>query len=289
MAFRNLKMEETLLIFDDSYEILVSDRQWERAAPTDGGRRVHAEDEYNLELSGHRELVKWIQNELTSIGYCSLAPLIDALGVRDRILFPFVVEAGFMLEPELRAYWTEDWVSARATYGVFVPAEAHELLSRADGGAAPGPAGQLVRLPVGKRVVQLTLPAHILVQPQAAQSACLLSGHGPPGGVDGVRAYLAPGLERSHQAVVACLASFGERLPPEPRCGHVTVNGSSVPAIGYVTPSMPPRHRVSGWVALWPEGEGGPAVVLGRFRDSAADVDPLAWLQQCPEIASVRI
>jgi hypothetical protein len=94
------------------------------------GRRVEGgivypvrESMYNLELED-AAVIGEIQRGLEADGTYPLTAVLDALGIGQLVVHPVALEGGvFRLAPALRPYWSRTAVSARAEYGVFVPAE----------------------------------------------------------------------------------------------------------------------------------------------------------------------
>jgi hypothetical protein len=94
-----------------------------RPRPVPGGAIYRVDEEYNLELDD-REAIKAIQGTLSTVGAFPLLAVMEVLGIADRVVHAEALEEGMLrVDHELRGEWQPGFVSARADYGVFVPAE----------------------------------------------------------------------------------------------------------------------------------------------------------------------
>lgn len=122
-------LRQVTLIQDTGYRVSVPTDRLSEARPDRDGLLVPVEEEYNLELADRPDLVATIQDALTRTGRYPLLGLIDALGMRQRLAFPAALQDGWLLfDPALRSYWRPQWLSMKARYHLFVPADGVALL-----------------------------------------------------------------------------------------------------------------------------------------------------------------
>lgn len=87
-------------------------------------------DEYHLELADP-EIIKTIQGSLTSRGIFSIPDLFELLDIATRVMHSEALEKGLIHHnAQLQHYWTSTSVSARWSYGVFVPVELGPYVTR---------------------------------------------------------------------------------------------------------------------------------------------------------------
>lgn len=98
-------------------------RRKEARAVAGGAVFPQVDDPFHLELDDE-DLVQRIKDGLLDTGRFPLPAVLDGLGIADRVVHPEAIEGGvFRFDHELQSHWGRRFVSARAEYGVFVPAE----------------------------------------------------------------------------------------------------------------------------------------------------------------------
>jgi hypothetical protein len=86
-----------------------------------GGAVVSFEREWNLSFE-NQEFVASIQTELVRDKRVLLASIVDELGIRAKLQWPGVLDAGCLrFVKSLRRYWTPTQISAQVCYQEFVP------------------------------------------------------------------------------------------------------------------------------------------------------------------------
>ena len=98
---------------------------------TDGGAiyRV-AEEEYNLHLEDQADVIRAIQQALTSTKTFPLPLLFELLGIQERVSHPEALERGVLrYQRSLHRDWDDSYVAANWEYGVFVPAELEQYVT----------------------------------------------------------------------------------------------------------------------------------------------------------------
>jgi hypothetical protein len=95
-----------------------------KGAPAPGGAIYPVTDEViHLELDDDA-LAPAIKDALVAAGAFPLPALLEGMGIADRTVHPEALEHGALrFDSGLQAHWKPRFVSARAEYGVFVPAE----------------------------------------------------------------------------------------------------------------------------------------------------------------------
>jgi hypothetical protein len=114
-----------LLALGRQGELLNLSRGSRKSARAVEGGRVYPklEETFHLELDD-TDLVRTIQEGLLSTGRYPLVAVLKAMGIADRTVHPEAIEQGvFLFDKELQHDWDKRFVSARAEYGVFMPAE----------------------------------------------------------------------------------------------------------------------------------------------------------------------
>jgi hypothetical protein len=103
-----------------------------RLRTTEGGSIYRVEEsEYHLELE-ETEVIRSIQDALSSVKTFPVLALFEALGINDRLSHPEALEGSLIhFSRALRGDWSQTGVSARWEYGVFVPAELEPYVGRA--------------------------------------------------------------------------------------------------------------------------------------------------------------
>ena len=99
--------------------------------PAQGGFIYEIEkDEYHLELADP-EIIRVIQNSLTSTKSFPIPALFELLGIKEHAMHAEALERGLIhYNPRLQHYWTSNSVSARWSCGVFVPSELDSYVAR---------------------------------------------------------------------------------------------------------------------------------------------------------------
>jgi hypothetical protein len=114
-----------VIAFGRSGELLSLSRgNRKRARKVEEGRIYpKLEDEFHFELDDP-DLVRSMQEGLLNVGSYPLPAVLDAMGIRDKVVHPEAIERGvFRFNKRLQAEWGKRFASASAEYGVFVPTE----------------------------------------------------------------------------------------------------------------------------------------------------------------------
>jgi hypothetical protein len=113
-----------LLAFGRGGALLSLSRGKTGARPAPGGSIYPATDEvFHLELDDDA-LAPKIKDALVATGTFPVPALLEGMAIADRTVHPEALERGVLrFDAGLQAYWKPRFVSARAEYGVFVPAE----------------------------------------------------------------------------------------------------------------------------------------------------------------------
>lgn len=99
------------------------------ARRADGGRMIAIEQEYNLELPEHGELIAEVQAALARDKRYPLPQVISRLGLDDVMMHPAALADGaFVLDGSMRRHWSTSAVSARARYMRWIPDEVIALI-----------------------------------------------------------------------------------------------------------------------------------------------------------------
>lgn len=102
-----------------------------RARKVEGGSIYPVSvDEYNLELEDE-DVVRTMQEALTSAKTFPVLALFEALGLADRLHHPEALEGSLIhFSRPLQRYWSDHFVSARWDHGVYVPAELEQYVTK---------------------------------------------------------------------------------------------------------------------------------------------------------------
>jgi hypothetical protein len=113
-----------LVAFGRGGELLSLSRGKTGARPVPGGAIYPVvEDVFHLELDDDA-LAPRIKDALVATGAFPLPALLEGMAIADRTVHPEALERGALrFDSALQAHWKPRFVSARAEYGVFVPAE----------------------------------------------------------------------------------------------------------------------------------------------------------------------
>jgi hypothetical protein len=113
-----------LLAFGRGGALLSLSRGRVGARPAPGGAVYPVADEvFHLELDDDA-LAPKVKDALVATGAFPLPALLEGIGIADRTVHPEALEGGALrFDSGLQAHWKPRCVSARAEYGVFVPAE----------------------------------------------------------------------------------------------------------------------------------------------------------------------
>lgn len=95
-----------------------------------GGVYRVEEDEFHLALE-ETDVIRTVQEALSSKGTFPVLSLFDALKVSDRTSHPqSLADSVLSFDNSLQRYWTTVNVSARWSYGVFIPAQLEPYITR---------------------------------------------------------------------------------------------------------------------------------------------------------------
>lgn len=126
---RNPRTRETVALArsGDSLSLVFTDARPRRVS---GGAVYRVDEEYNLELAD-RDAFRAIQDTLSTVGSLPLLAVMEVIGIGDRVVHAEALEESmFRVDDELRDEWRPTFVSARADYGVFVPADLEPFVVR---------------------------------------------------------------------------------------------------------------------------------------------------------------
>ncbi|HEY0191086.1 MAG TPA: hypothetical protein VGC42_08185 [Kofleriaceae bacterium] len=117
---RHARLREVLAFHVSGESIDLPARQI-KASPVDGGATIPRESDYHMTIDD-REIVAELQRELTAAGKVPLAELVDALGIREKLYWPDILQSGVYAFPrQLRGDWSSTSIAGRMQYRQFIP------------------------------------------------------------------------------------------------------------------------------------------------------------------------